>query len=287
MHRDKTAARIILILSVVHVAVAAPAVVRQRSLDVAKNVTPALEKRGNSEDKSSVDLNPVPQIHSNPPPPQDEQSLTSGASPSQDHAPPAPEDPVHNDPLAGSGDTAQPHDYPFRWWEHSSWRPTGQTEQGESSSQFESGAPKAPPTTSGTPQVQDKLLPASETPQVHNDQPTTVKPPSVHHESFSSGDFDSSWRWVNDLRHVEGAPSSLHSETEVLVPPAVTSLTTAATTATTDPEVEALKGKLKAYTAFGTILGLGGGIGTGMVIGSGSGSGSYVSALFPPSPPNI
>ena len=61
MRRDKTAARIILILSVVHVAVAAPAIVRQRSLDVDDDVTTASEKRGNPGD-TPQDLYPVPQI---------------------------------------------------------------------------------------------------------------------------------------------------------------------------------------------------------------------------------
>lgn len=61
MRRDKTAARILLILSVVHVAVAAaPAVVRRRSLGVAEGLTPALEKRADSDDEWPLDSYTLP-----------------------------------------------------------------------------------------------------------------------------------------------------------------------------------------------------------------------------------
>jgi len=66
MHRDKMVARILLILSVVHVAAAAPAIVRQRSLDVDEDVTAASEKRGDSGN-TPQDVNPVPQMNNDQP----------------------------------------------------------------------------------------------------------------------------------------------------------------------------------------------------------------------------
>ena len=66
MHRDKTVARILLILSVFHVAAAATAVLRQRYLDVDEDVTAASEKRGNSGN-TPQDLHPVPQMDNDRP----------------------------------------------------------------------------------------------------------------------------------------------------------------------------------------------------------------------------
>ena len=153
MRRDKTAARIILILSVVHVAIAAPAIVRQSSLDVDEDVTSTSEKRGSSFDDTSQDLYPVlqmdnelPTTSGNPqdddPPPKSGtlqlrtdhwQPQTSGPPPSQDDTSPASEDlQFHNDP-AGSEDP-QFHNAPSPWLQHSD------SVQGESSAQLESGA---------------------------------------------------------------------------------------------------------------------------------------------------
>jgi hypothetical protein len=122
MRRDKAAVRILLILSVVHAAVAAPAIVSERSLDVAEEGTPASEKRGNSDGDTPKDLYPVPQMNTNLP-------TTSGA-PSGDLQ-------VHNGP------PARPEEPP-QWqadWQHNDWRPTGEIVQGESSSKLESGGP--------------------------------------------------------------------------------------------------------------------------------------------------
>jgi len=129
MHRDKTVARILLILHVVHLAVARPAIVRQRSLDVDEDVTPALEKRVYPNTPQGV--YPVPQMgkelsttsgispsRDDPPPESGTAQLhngqpqTSGPSPSQDDTLPASGDPQsHNGPPAGSND-AQIHDAP-------------------------------------------------------------------------------------------------------------------------------------------------------------------------------
>jgi hypothetical protein len=105
------------------------------------------------------------------------------------------------------------------------------------------------------------------------------------HESFDSEDFDSSWRWLNDLRVVEGAPSSSHSESER--PEGSGSAAPAVAAATANREVEALKLKLKAYAAFGAILGFGAGVATGEVVKTTQSRGTYVFALFPPSRPDI
>ena len=286
MLREKVVARILLILSVVRVAVAAPAVVRQRSLpvDVAKKAARALES----------------------PQSQDILLPTSGAPPSQDDTSPAPEDPVHNDPLAGSGDP-QSHwnDHLFRWWEHTDWRPTGEIEQGESSSQLELGTPRGPSTASGSLQLQDGPPPASETPHVqddsqptsgaphvHNDDspptPETPRPPPVHESSGSGNSYASVGSSVgtsaeDDFHPVVGAISSSHSESEG---PALA--------ANLNHEIELLKLKVKAYTLFGAGLGFGVGglIGMGgtMLWGHHRGDqsdGAYVSARLPPSPLDI
>ena len=128
MHRDKTVTQIILILSVVHVAIAIPEVVRQRYLDVDEEITHASEKRGNPGD-TPQDLYPVPQMDneqpttSGVPPTQgpspesgtpqsyNDPTPTSGAPPSQDDTTPAPGDPVHDDLSSGSGE----FDYVWRW----------------------------------------------------------------------------------------------------------------------------------------------------------------------------
>ena len=80
MHRDKTLARILLILSVVHFAAAAPAIVRQRSLDVDEDVTAASEKRGNSGN-TPQDSHPVPQMDIDPPPESGTAQLDDGPQP--------------------------------------------------------------------------------------------------------------------------------------------------------------------------------------------------------------
>ena len=128
MHLDKTAARIILIPSVIHIAVAAPALVRQSSLDVDEDVTPESEKRGNLFD-TLQDLYPVPQMEnrlsttsgissSQDPSPEsgtsqlyNDPTPTSGAPPSQDDTTPAPGDPVHDDLSSESGE----FDHVWRW----------------------------------------------------------------------------------------------------------------------------------------------------------------------------
>ena len=138
MRRDKTAARILLILSVVHAAVAAPAIVRQISLDVAEDVTPASKKRGNPFN-SDEDLYPVPQTNNDPattsgaPPLHNGSPPTPGAPPLQDSTSPALGDPqVHNGLPGGSKAPL---------WQHSDWRPAGEIVQGDSSSKLESGGP--------------------------------------------------------------------------------------------------------------------------------------------------
>jgi len=69
MHWDKTVARILFILSVVHYALAAPAMVRQISQDVDEDVRPASEKRENTGGTSPVDIElGTPHLQSDPSP---------------------------------------------------------------------------------------------------------------------------------------------------------------------------------------------------------------------------
>ena len=134
MHRDKTFARILLILSVVHAAAAGPAIVRQRSLDVDENVTPAWEKRANSGN-SAQDLSPVPQMDNQLP-------TTSGTPLSQDVTPPE------------SG-TSQPDNGPH---------------PASGAPHLQSVPPPGP--ALGTPQLHDGLSTASGASSVHDGVPS-------------------------------------------------------------------------------------------------------------------
>ena len=164
MRRDKATARILLILSIVHVVVASPVIARQRSLDIAKDVTPALEKRGNPDDESSNRLpqmnNDLPATFGIPPSP-DDPPPTSETPPSQDDPPPESGTlQLHNDPPQTSGAPPSPDD-----------SPPG------------SGIPQSSddlPTTPGAPHSQHDRPPASGTPQLHNDSPPTSGAPSSH-----------------------------------------------------------------------------------------------------------
>ena len=305
MRRDKTAGRILLILSVVHVGVAAPAIVCQRSLDVAEDVTPASEKRGNSDGDSSKDLYPVPQMDSDLPttsgtPPTHNDPPISGATPSQDNTSPASGDPqVHHDPLAGSGDPQ--HGDPYRWWEYTNWRPAGEIVQGESSSQLELGAPQLksdPPPASGAPPLHD-----DPPPPLHDDPPSTLGTQPVHDDApLGSGEFDDSWRWLNDLRHVEGAPPSSHPESEASMlhseseapmlhmeseAPSLhmESEESAPTSEASNFLSDALKQRLKTFAGYGAVAGVSAGLTLGVqkLISHES----YVSAFFHSSPADI
>ena len=141
MRRDKTAARIFLILSAVHIAVAAPATVRLRSLDIIKNVTPALEKRGDPDESS----HPFPQTGN-------DLAATSGTAPSQDDVQPSSGTPSQDNLLPESG-ALQLHD--------------GSTPT--------LGVPPAPddtPPGSGTPQLHHDPQPTSGTPPSPDDTPS-------------------------------------------------------------------------------------------------------------------
>jgi hypothetical protein len=129
MRRDKAATRILLILSVIHVAAAAPATIRKRPLQSTKDVRTALEKRANSDDESS---HPLPRMDNGLPP-------TSGTLPSQEPAPGDPE--LHSDrPAELSGPPAE-----------------------LGTPQLHNGQPPTP----GAPPSQDDTSSASEDPQLH------------------------------------------------------------------------------------------------------------------------
>jgi hypothetical protein len=93
MRRDKAATRILLILSFIHVAAAAPPIIRQRSLEVTKDVTLTSEKRGRADDESS---RPFQQMDNNLP-------STSETLPSQGVTSPAENPQLHSDPPAELG----------------------------------------------------------------------------------------------------------------------------------------------------------------------------------------
>jgi hypothetical protein len=331
MRRDRTAARILLILSVVHLAVAAPAIVRQRHLNVAKDVTPALGKRGDSDEDSSHLL---PQMGNDRPstsgtsPSQDGLPPTSGIPPSLDDTPPgsgtpqsqddlsptsgAP--PLHDNPPPVSGTPQLPGDPPptpgapllqddtssvsgnsqlhsndppeAGWYSES---PTSSDDlswyQGESSevprlsllqqidwNYFgETPQPEVEPLgeSSGTSESLSQSSTTSGALQLQND------PPPASHDG--SGEFDSSYRWLNDLRHIEGGASP--SESPPPPPPTLPGSPGIVDTVFND----ARKQKLKVYTGLGTIVG----VSVGLVYGlqkliEGTDPQAYVSALFPP-----
>ena len=280
MRRDKTAARIILILSVVHVAVAAPAIVRQSPLDVDEDVTPTSEKRGNPVDDASQNLYPVPQMDnelptSGAPPPQDDtrpesgtpqlhndQPQTSGPPLSQDDTAPVSGDlQSHSGPPAGSTDP-QVHDPPHPLWQHTDWRPTGEIEQGESSAQLESGAPASV--------HDDKLLGSGKSNYEGEPWPT----------DFPAGEGTPSWPPMDRKSSVwsESPPSSL---LESPPPPEADKFSS-----------DALKKNFKLLAGFGAIAGFVGGVSVGLYYGlhklsKDRSHGAYVSAFFPPSPADI
>ena len=198
MRRDKATARILLILSVVHAAVATPAIVRQRSLE---DVTAALEKRGNSDDESY----PSPHMGNDLP-------LTSGTWPSPDDPPPesgtlqlhnelpqtseAPPSPDGTPPISGtpqsqddlpvkSGALPLQHDGP----------PGSGTLQPHNDSPSTSGAPSSQddtPPVLGDPQFPNDPSAGSEDPELHDDPSpwwlhTNWRPPGEVLQGESSG----------------------------------------------------------------------------------------------------
>ena len=266
MRRDKTAARILLILSVVHAAVAAPAIVRQISLDVAEDVTPASKKRGNPFN-SDEGLYPVPQTNNDPattsgaPPLHNGSPPTPGAPPLQDSTSPALGNPeVHNEP------PARPEEPP-QWqadWQHNDWRPTGEIVQGESSLELESEGP----TVLGLP-------------------------PKHEYLSSGSGEFDHVWRWLDNLPPLqegtalksESPPSSLWDDSEAprAPPPAPTPAPE-----TGKVSSGALKQGLKVLGGFGAVAGVSAGLAYGVYkLVKHHSHERYVSTIFHSSPTDI
>jgi hypothetical protein len=337
MRRDRTAARILLILSVVHLAVAAPPIVRQKHLNVAKDVTPALGKRRNSDDDlpstsgtrpgppSQDGLPPTsgipsgPSLDDTPPgsgtpqsqddlpptsgaPPHDDPPPPSGTSQLSDDPPPTPGAPLSQDdtsPVSGNPQSHNSDPPEAGWYSESpgptssddlSWHngnrhPSEETLRGESSevphlqhppllqqidwNYFgetlhpegeplgESSGTSESSTTSGALQLQNDPPPASED---------------------GSGEFDSSYRWLNDLRPIEGGSSSSESLPPP-PPPPPSGPSGIVDTAFND----ARKQKLKFYAGLGTIVG----VSVGLVYGlqkliKGTDPQAYVYSLFPP-----
>ena len=255
MYRDKTAARIILILFVVHVAVAAPVIVRQRSQGVDEVMTPAWEKRGNSGD-TPQDLYPVPQMHNDLP-------TTSGISPSQDPSPEPGTPQLYND-LTPTSEA-----------------PSSQDDT--SPAQGDLPYHDDPPTGSKDPQLQSDPPSAS---GVHSDSPLTSETLPVHNDLPSgSGEFEHVWRWLNDAPpgevwlHVDSevpswsdsAPSWLFESEAQPLPPVANQVFS-----------DEMKHKLKVLAGFGAAAGLS--VYNVYKLIKGHYHGAYVSAFVPPSP---
>jgi hypothetical protein len=171
MRRDKTVARILFILSVVHVAVAAPAVVSRRFLDEAEGLTPALEKRVNSNGEWSLDsyslLLPGSMVSINPDPGSDSKEsanspeLASGSSRYSKE----PMDFKSDRHFLASDGLGEPQ-YSTKL------RP------GSSSMHYD----RAP--VSAVPATQDKSAPESSTPPTHDDLPPDSGTSPTHDDSL-------------------------------------------------------------------------------------------------------
>ena len=228
MHRDKTAARILLILSVVHNAVAAPEIVRPRFMDVDEDVTPASDNRGNPGE-TSQDLYPGPPIY-------DDWPSTSGAPQ------------LDNDSPLALGTSQLDNDPP----------PASRTPQLDNDRPSASGTLQLdndPPPASGAPNLHDDPLPALGTPQLHDDPLTTPGTSPVHDDlPLGSGEFDESWRF-NDILYIP----SVH-DSEVPSPSNFESVASVAPPST-PPEAngvlsDSMKLKLKALGAYGALVGV-------------------------------
>ena len=208
MRRDKTAARILLVLSVVHVAIAAPAIVRLRSLRVVKDVTPGLEKRGDSDDESSrpfqwmvYDPSHTPET----PPLQDGVPPTPGTAQSLDDAQPASGTPPQ-EVLSG---TPQLHDDPVR----TPGAPPSPDDPPPGSGSLQSQLQDDLPPTLGTPQSHDDPSSASGTLPFHDDpQPRPGTPPSQDDTSSALGDPEEHSEPPEDLQlHDDPSPWWQHT----------------------------------------------------------------------------
>ena len=305
MRRDKTAARILLILSVVHVAVAAPAIVRLRSLDIVKYVIPGLEKRGNSGDGS---LYPLPQVGNDLP-------ATSGTPPSQDDVqPPASGFPPPYNDRASTSRTPPLQDDLLPESEtlplHNEHPPTlgvPSLQDDTSSTSGDLELPNGPPARPEDPQLHDdpsqlqhinwhppdEMLQdeSSGVPQLHDDPLSQHTGESSRTPSTASGSTqlhdDPIWQWIQDFHANVGATSSSDVNSEVLMPleppppPA--------------PEAHALlndapKQTLKTYASYGLVAGVSAGLTLAvqkLINLKGNSHEAYVSDFFPPSPIDI
>jgi hypothetical protein len=273
MHRDKTLARILLILSVVHVATAAPEIVRQRSLDVDEDVTPASEKRGNPGD-TPQGLYLVPQMDNDRP-------STSGA-PQLDNNPPSVlgTSQLDNEPPPASGAPHLYNDPP----------PVSGTPQLDNDPQLASGL--------GAPHLHNDPPPALGTPQLHDDMLTASGTSSVHDDlSLGPEAFDESYRF-NEFRY---APSSHEPETPSLPEPEAPSLPEPVAPSLPESEAmhepveapptnnlisDAMMRKLISLAGYSVVVGILGGASIYGIHGLIKEQ-SYVSPFFHPSPADI
>ena len=209
MHWDKPAARILLILSVVRVAVATPEIARQTSLDVDEDVTPASEKRGNPGD-TPQDLYPVPQMDnelpttSRTPKSQDDPLPESGTPQLHNDQPQTAESPASQDePLPESGTLQLPNDQPQ----------TAEPPASQDDLPPESGTPQLhndQPQTSGPPPSQDDTSLVSGNPESHSGPPAGSKDPQLHDPPYPSLWPHTDWRPTGEIEEVEPSSQALY-----------------------------------------------------------------------------
>ena len=195
-----------------------------------------------------------------------------------------------------SSGVSQLHDDPL--WRHTNWRSPGETLQGESpevpqlqdpplwrytnwgvGESLHRGSSGASSTTLETPQLQNYLPPhgppASGTSQVH---------------TVGSEEFDTSYRWHNDFRVVEGATSSSDFDSDepssIGSSPPPLELEAAPPAPEAHPFFnDARKQTLKTFAKIGAIAGASVVISLGIqkLIKDHSSHGAYVSAFYSPS----
>ena len=306
MRWDKIAARILLILSVVHVAVAAPAIVRERYLDIVKDVTPVFENRGDPVDEPSGRFPPSGPHMGNDLSPalgtaplQDDGQSMSGIQPQDNPLPESGTLHLHNELPATPGPPTAPDDIPPGSGTTESPPPSGAPPL-QDDRPAASGLPLSDSdqsSTSGTlnklPSTSSSQSSASGDRELPNSPPAGSEDPELHddfvplHPNWQDHPM---WQQLYDFHANQRVPSSLdvnsevpmHSEVPVPLeaPPAALEAHTFFN--------DALKQKLKTYAGYGLVAGVSAALTleVGKLI-KGNSHGAYVSAFFPPFPTEI
>jgi hypothetical protein len=309
MHRDKIVARILLILSVVHVAAAAPALIRQRQF-----VTDLVDDEPTGESKRD----PAGLVHQevvSAPPSPPLSATSSDVSETRPDGYQADNSDDNSERLSGSQQGLPHADFerPVLNSPWPDWRPQGGpsiSEKGESSRTASdrmndpppaSGVPHDPqpasgpshshndhPLALGTPQLHDHPLAASETPSVKDVGSSQFDgsfrsqeghfAPSVEDVWPYQGQFDGSYRY-EDTRFAPSSADPTDSHPIIIDAPPTDNHPTSSAPPSHETPSEAMMGTLK-RAAIGLVVG---GILWGVFTGL-SKYNPYVSAFFHPSP---